>query len=248
LTLVLALKFGARVTLSGSLSALAVQSLACVTLGWELKGHILASTLQFCAAALYTTFAISFASEAATCDDSVDFFQQSVEEVEEELQGLSKPDAEQGLLDKKQDANDYTHLREATTANAEGLLDGVPSSGKLNQTGYEGFFNDWIKIFFFMLVGEMGDKTQFAMIGLSGSFPPAEVFLGSISGFALSCLSAVLCARIVASYGINQRNMLLLVTLSFVVFAVLTMHEAVQSRHEEIGRMHQHSSEASALA
>jgi putative Ca2+/H+ antiporter (TMEM165/GDT1 family) len=246
LVLVLSLRYGGIVTFIGTVSALSLHALACVWIGDEIQGSMHVSTLRFLTASLYIFFALLSAREALLADPNADLFQDGIEEAEEE----TKADAERGLLEKKDAKKDYTGI---TTPNADNAGADVSNQGAgqslltMMNSQRETFAanvlstscREVMKVFFIVLIGEVGDRTEFALVGLSGELPDAPVLSAAMIAFSLSCLSAIVCGKVVASQGLNKRTILGAVALSFLIFGVLTMHDAIQAKSQEmIWRMH----------
>merc|ERR1719291_1594871 len=91
----------------------------------------------------------------------------------------------------------------------------------------------WRKIwsaFGAVFIAEWGARTQVAMIGLHSSLPVIPVMMGSIVAFFLLCLSAVMVAAVVENHKVSERLILGLVTLSFIVFAILSFHDGLSEQ------------------
>jgi putative Ca2+/H+ antiporter (TMEM165/GDT1 family) len=80
--------------------------------------------------------------------------------------------------------------------------------------------------FFLIVVTELGDKTQLAILALSAEYDaPTQVFLGAMLAFALLTALGAVSGRIICRY-ISARYIKLGASLVFVAFGMLFLFEA----------------------
>jgi putative Ca2+/H+ antiporter (TMEM165/GDT1 family) len=81
--------------------------------------------------------------------------------------------------------------------------------------------------FFLIVIVELGDKTQLAVIALSAEYgAPVQVFLGAMLAFALLTALAVVLGKIISRY-ISARYIKIGASLIFILFGVLFLFEAL---------------------
>lgn len=221
-TLVLSLKVGKQIAFMGSFAALAVHTVLSAALGLAIARYVWASTLDFATAALFSLFAVMYARDYYYASPDGDMISAGKEEADECFGAPEKetsttyggasgsPDKQGGLtFDEEQ-------------------LKALPESVPQTKTAFS-----WRKLFqaFMMVfVAEWGDRTQFAMIGLHSSLPVAPVFLGSLAAFFILCLSAVMVAVVVEKQRLSERLIYGFVSLSFVIFAALSLRDGLIAR------------------
>lgn len=79
-----------------------------------------------------------------------------------------------------------------------------------------------ILVAFCILVGELGDKTFLASVGLGFEYPNAKLslILGSICGMVLSNFVAIFCGKLIGNY-LKQNLIEFLSNITFIVFGLL---------------------------
>lgn len=212
LTMVLAIKFGWMPAFIGGVIALSIHTTLCGFIGYEISQHLRVSTIQFLAACLFFTFSILWARAAYYADTAGNFLSRSIEEAEEEFT--------------KDTATMVTHADGPSTP-AEGLLTGTSP-----KTYSSSMLGDASRCCFFQFIGEMGDRSQIALVELYGSQPLLPVAVGSEITFFVLVLSATLCGELIEGARIDQRLLLSFVCCTFVVFALFALQDAVSLRSQ----------------
>jgi len=209
ITLLMALKYGRRLAFAGSAVALAIHTVISAFLGIALTKLTMPSTLDFATAALFAVLALMYAKDCYYADEDSDMIAAGREEAEE----AQTVDEESNLA--KVDAVHY----------------GVVKSLARGEHVKQRFKDTWDKFMQVMLavfIAEWGDRTQIAMVGLHSSLPIIPVFFGSLLAFTMLSLSAVVVAATVEEYKITERMVFGLVSISFVVFAMLSLNDGMK--------------------
>jgi len=216
ITLLMALKYGRRLAFAGSAVALAIHTVISAFLGIALAKYIIPSTLDFATAALFAILAIMYAKDCYCAEEGSDMIAAGREEAEE----AQAADEESNLANAGSKEQTYDYGLVKSLARGEGAK-GVRSRFHVT---WEKFMEVCLAVF----IAEWGDRTQIAMVGLHSSLPIIPVFVGSLLAFAVLSLSAVLVAAAVEEYKITERMVFGLVSISFVVFAMLSLNDGLK--------------------
>lgn len=222
-TLVLSLKIGKQIAFLGSFAALAVHTLLSAVLGLAIARYVRASTLDFATAALFTLFAIMYAKDYYYADPDGDMISAGKEEADECF-GDTPAEPGTSAYGGCGESQDCQGVSKCDEEQPKTLLQAVP------QTKASPFWRKLFQAFLMVFVAEWGDRTQFAMIGLHSSLPVVPVFLGSLVAFFILCLSAVMVAAVVEKQPLSERLIYGCVSLSFVVFALLSLRDGMIAR------------------
>eukprot|EP00931_Biecheleriopsis_adriatica_P082599 TRINITY_DN56060_c0_g1_i1.p1 TRINITY_DN56060_c0_g1~~TRINITY_DN56060_c0_g1_i1.p1 ORF type:complete len:261 (-),score=55.95 TRINITY_DN56060_c0_g1_i1:143-862(-) len=80
------------------------------------------------------------------------------------------------------------------------------------------------------LIGEFGDRTQFAMIGQHASQPIIPVCFGSCLAFFLVCAAAVACGAMISKLSVSEKHVACLGAVSFLTFAMVALWDGISGR------------------
>jgi putative Ca2+/H+ antiporter (TMEM165/GDT1 family) len=211
MTVLLALNHGRRLAMVTSFAALSVHVFMAAFLGVAVSKFVSGAVLDFATSALFAVLAIMYAKDWYYADGDTDMIAQGREEAEES--GLTKSDEAQ-----------------------YGGVDGESLVGYAPKKRSEGAI-PWSKLsagFVAVFIAEWGDRTQIAMVGLHSSLPVVPVFLGSLVAFFFLCLSAVMVAAVLEKHKVSERLVFGFVSLSFVLFACLSLHDGLVEYHKNL--------------
>jgi len=198
--IILAMKYDKWLVLFSSMIALSLMSISSAIFG-GLISQIDHNLLQWGAAVTYLVFGGMMLWDAYQMDEEGGNMAEAREELEEE--GLVEKEAEGGLIKPEGQAEE--------------------AHGEVKQ-----HLDPWKviwKVFMLMFVAEMGDRTMIAMIVLSTRHDPVFVCVGSILGFLVVTLVAVLAGH----YPAGTETARLATTGGgglFILFAIFTFLQA----------------------
>merc|ERR1719188_884433 len=87
--------------------------------------------------------------------------------------------------------------------------------------------------FFTVFIAEWGDRTQIAQISLQASLPVLPVCMGSLFAYFLLTVSAVAVASFLEGRQLNERLILGVSAICFLIFAIISLMEGFASLDQE---------------
>lgn len=80
-------------------------------------------------------------------------------------------------------------------------------------------------------VGEIGDRTQFAMIGQAASHPALPVCVGGSLAFLVLCIVAIASGSLLSHMAVTDRTVACIGCVSFAAFAVVALRDGFEAPH-----------------
>jgi len=202
--LLMALKYDKTVVFWSCFLALAAHVILAAIFGVAATKLVPVQFLHFGAAALYAYFGILFWKDYQDADPDSDIIAAGKEEAAEDCEDVDQETQNYGAVD---------------------------PNNKKAQTPQKSSLSKVCKLFgacfVAMFIAEWGDRTQIAMLGLHASDPVLPVVVGSLVAFFILTLSAVIVGGILGDQKISEKMTHLVSCISFVVFALLAVHDGL---------------------
>jgi putative Ca2+/H+ antiporter (TMEM165/GDT1 family) len=214
IALLMALKHDKYVVFTGSFLALLVHTFIAAALGIVISKFFSQGTLDFMAAAMYLTFALTCAYEWSHSSKDSDVF------------AAGKEDAA-SAIDVGAAGGKYGSDEEAV---------GGRSTASVPATR-EALGSVFGQCFIAVFIAEWGDRTQVAMVSQHASQPLMPVLVGSSAAFFVLTLSAVWVASVIDRLKLRERSVHGISAISFAVFGIIALCNgfmAMRQRHAHL--------------
>lgn len=208
-TLLSSLHHGALVSFLASMAALSLHSCMAMTFGSGVASLLPKWTMELGSAILLGIFAAIYAWEYYKADAGQDALKGRMEEAQEDtpqVESVGNPQSPESSVET------------AKVVKAADPAEVAPTKSV--------FRASFAAIFVAVFIAEWGDRTQIVQITLAASLPVLPVFLGSLSGLLLLCLSAVALARVMEGREVNERFINIVCFMSFGIMAAVALHNA----------------------
>jgi putative Ca2+/H+ antiporter (TMEM165/GDT1 family) len=199
--LILALRYDKLIVFIAGFLALLTHVFLAAGLGYIIASAAQKYVIDFATAGIYLLFAFLYGHDYLQADS----------EKTGEFEGLNEASESLGQYG---------------TVNEDGGNDGT--GGQARQGGNRQVMNLtslMLVTYTTTFIAEMGDRTQFAMIGLHASQPLWPVVVGCTFAFLQLTGIAVLTGKMLEKSGISERTVLLTGAISFFGFAIYTSYE-----------------------
>lgn len=217
MSLILALKMGWKIALTGGYTGLLLHCVLSALLGFGFSKLLKPSVLHFITAGLFFLFTLLYAKDWYCADADSDLIASGREEAAE-------------AMGEGEEAGQAGEKNSETAGETTPEVTNEPIVKKPTRSWKSALAQAFLAVF----IAEWGDRTQMAMIGLHSSLPVVPVFVGSALAFFALTASAVVVASFIAKAKLSERLVMGTASLSFLVFAILALLDGLRAKQKGI--------------